>query len=167
VLRTATCPTSTRPPSATFTTATPTARGRRRTIQQLGELPEQHQLPILPASLTTLATTYKAPAVAQFSLGVQHELKPSIILDCAVCRQPGLASEYRSPDQHFPADDLERFGEQSRLQSWFGALKLVESWPCQRYRTYQGYGGINQEENTTNSTYNGFQTGLRCRTSGV
>jgi hypothetical protein len=30
-------------------------------------------------------------------------------------------------------------------------------------RTYQGYGGINQEENTTNGTYDGFQTGLRVQ----
>ena len=29
--------------------------------------------------LTNLAQTYKAPAVAQFSLGVQHEMKPSVI----------------------------------------------------------------------------------------
>ena len=28
---------------------------------------------------TNLAQSYKAPAVAQFSLGVQHELKPSMI----------------------------------------------------------------------------------------
>jgi hypothetical protein len=31
------------------------------------------------------------------------------------------------------------------------------------YRTYAGFGGITQEENTTNGTYNGFQTGLRLQ----
>jgi len=31
------------------------------------------------------------------------------------------------------------------------------------YRTFQGYGGISQEENTTNGNYNGFQTGLRVQ----
>jgi hypothetical protein len=30
-------------------------------------------------------------------------------------------------------------------------------------RTYQGFGSINQEENTTNTTYNGFQAGLRLQ----
>src|SRR5215469_10493781 len=36
-------------------------------------------LPFYATSLTSLASTYKAPAVAQFSLGIQHELKPSMI----------------------------------------------------------------------------------------
>ena len=31
------------------------------------------------------------------------------------------------------------------------------------YRTFQGYGGINQQENTTNGNYNGFQTGVRVQ----
>jgi hypothetical protein len=31
------------------------------------------------------------------------------------------------------------------------------------YRTYQGWGTINQQENTTNGNYNGFQTGLRVQ----
>ena len=31
------------------------------------------------------------------------------------------------------------------------------------YRTFQGYNGIAQEENSTNGNYNGFQTGLRLQ----
>jgi hypothetical protein len=31
------------------------------------------------------------------------------------------------------------------------------------YRNYQGFGNINQQENTTNGNYNGFQTGLRIQ----
>jgi hypothetical protein len=31
------------------------------------------------------------------------------------------------------------------------------------YRTFAGFSGITQEENTTNGTYNGFQTGLRVQ----
>src|SRR5260370_10652038 len=31
------------------------------------------------------------------------------------------------------------------------------------FRTYQGYGGINTQENDTNGSYNGFQTGLRLQ----
>ena len=54
-----------------------------------------------PASPTWRRTT--APAVAQFSLGVQHEMSPSIDLGCAVCRQPGVASEHRAPHQQLPA----------------------------------------------------------------
>src|SRR5208282_4305154 len=36
-------------------------------------------VPVFVTSVTSLAPSYKAPAVAQFSLGVQHELKPSMI----------------------------------------------------------------------------------------
>ena len=35
--------------------------------------------PVFPSSVTNLAQSYKAPAVAQFSFGIQHELKPSIV----------------------------------------------------------------------------------------
>ncbi len=31
------------------------------------------------------------------------------------------------------------------------------------FRTFQGYNAINQQENTTNGNYNGFQTGLRVQ----
>ena len=30
-------------------------------------------------------------------------------------------------------------------------------------RAYQGYSDINEQENTTNGNYNGFQTGLRIQ----
>ena len=35
--------------------------------------------PFFATGLTNLASTYKAPAVAQFSFGIQHELRPSMI----------------------------------------------------------------------------------------
>src|SRR5207342_3547144 len=36
-------------------------------------------VPTFPSGITNLAATYKAPAVAQFSLGMQHEVMPSMI----------------------------------------------------------------------------------------
>jgi hypothetical protein len=39
----------------------------------------------------------------------------------------------------------------------------ILAWQLNHFRTYQGYGGITQEENTTNGNYNGFQTGLRLQ----
>src|SRR6185437_14308238 len=36
-------------------------------------------LPFGPQGLTTLARTFPAPGIAQFSLGVQHEIKPSVV----------------------------------------------------------------------------------------
>jgi hypothetical protein len=46
---------------------------------QTGASASSQGLPIFAAGVTNLAQNYRAPAVAQFSLGVQHEIKPSVI----------------------------------------------------------------------------------------
>jgi len=117
-------------------------------------------LPILPASLTTLATTYKAPAVAQFSLGVQHELMPSMIW---VIQYVGNLAWHQNIDRNintFPVNTSNALREAS---VGYNGLALTNYGLGNALRTYQGFGGINQEENTTNGTYNGFQTGLRLQ----
>ena len=121
-------------------------------------------LPILPASLTTLATTYKAPAVAQFSLGVQHELKPSIIW---IIQYVGNLAWHQNIDRQintFPLTTSNLLREEyAGYNPGSGALSLSNPGLANALRTYQGFGNINQEENTTNGTYNGFQTGLRLQ----
>jgi Carboxypeptidase regulatory-like domain len=117
-------------------------------------------LPVLPASLTTLDTTYKAPATAQFSLGVQHELKPSLIW---VVQYVGNIAWHQNVDvnlNNFPLNTP------STLRAQYAAGNLSTATlpgTTNELRTYQGYAGISQEENTTNGTYNGFQTGLRAQ----
>jgi hypothetical protein len=117
-------------------------------------------LPVLPASLTSLATTYKPPAVAQFSLGIQHELKPSVIL---VVQYVGNLAWHQNIDRYinnFPITTP------NALRAAFAGNSLDSTvYPAgaNELRTYQGFGSINQEENTTNTTYNGFQAGLRLQ----
>jgi hypothetical protein len=129
-------------------------------------------LPILPASLTTLATTYKAPAVAQFSLGVQHELRPSLIW---VVQYVGNLAWHQNIDRNINTFPLNTPVNLREASVGYNGLSLSAAGAGQPpnpnftpgnangLRTYQGYGGINQEENTTNGTYNGFQTGLRLQ----
>ena len=60
--------------------------------------------PFFASGLTNLAHTYKAPAVAQFSLGVQHELKPSMIW---VVQYVGNLAWHQNIERHinnFPLD---------------------------------------------------------------
>jgi len=118
-------------------------------------------LPILPASIVSLATTYKAPAVAQFSLGIQHEVKPSMILVVQYVGNLAWHQNIDRPINNFPlttSNDLRKASVGYNGASLSGLNGLNNA-----LRTYQGYGNIVQEENTTNTTYNGFQTGLRIQ----
>jgi len=115
-------------------------------------------LPILPASLTSLAKTYKAPAVAQYSLGIQRELRPSVILvvqyvgNNAWHQTSYLTREKSVGYNPCPAPEPSCPLSLSGLNGQANAL-----------RTYQGFGSISQEENTTNTTYNGGQVGIRIQ----
>jgi hypothetical protein len=114
-------------------------------------------LPILPAGLTSLARTYRAPGVAQFSLGIQHELKPSLIL---VTQYVGNLAWHQNIDR---AIDTYPLTTSNAVRAASAAGTLNNPGLGNAYRTYQGYSGITQEENTTNTTYNGAQVGLRVQ----
>jgi hypothetical protein len=126
--------------------------------------------PVFPSGVTNIARIYKAPAVAQFSLGVQHELKPSMIW---VVQYVGNIAWHQNIERHlnnFPINtDLN-----VRCQAGDGSGKYTGD-VCPNgnapsnlaisdvYRAYPGWGDITQQENTTNGNYNGFQTGLRIQ----
>jgi hypothetical protein len=154
-------------------------------------------LPVFPAGLTNLAQHYPPPAVAQFSLGIQHELKPSMIW---VVQYVGNIAWHQNVDRNIntyplsedmavrcdsgdPNGNYHPSGGSSEdvcpNTSLTGTGTLGPNTPPpfgkkytnqpaslpngNLYRTYAGFGGITQEENTTNGTYNGFQTGLRLQ----
>jgi hypothetical protein len=122
-------------------------------------------VPIFAAGLTSLAPHYPSPAVAQFSLGVQHEVSPSVIW---VVQYVGNLAWHQNIQQH-----LNTFPLSTPMQIRADAGDSGNKYPgdtadvslpnANIYRTYQGYADINQQENTTNGTYNGFQTGLRIQ----
>jgi hypothetical protein len=153
-------------------------------------------VPMLPSGLTDMAKYYPPPAVGQFSLGVQHELKPSMIwviqyvgnlawdqnidrninnfplsTDMAVRCDAGDGNDNYHPFGSKPGSDycpnttLTGVGTLGpNAPPPLGAKNHPQALPNGNwYRTYQGYGGITQEENTTNGSYNGFQTGLRLQ----
>lgn len=156
--------------------------------------------PVFATSVTNLAHTYKAPAVAQFSLGVQRELVPSVIW---VVQYVGNIAWHQNIERNintFPntvgsvdpltgattgsgveaitclsGDTNNHYGEtaynkgngyDAACHPGFGHTEAgVPVFPggSNQFRTYQGYGGILQQENTTNGNYNGFQTGVRIQ----
>jgi len=149
---------------------------------QTGANAAANGFPIFAAGMTNLAKAYKAPAVAQFSLGVQHEIKPSVIW---VVQYVGNLAWHQNIERNIntlPVTDqgtsITAGGNQVNIaclagdsgnHSPFGSdancLPGLGGFNggTNAFRTYQGYGGINQEENTTNGNYNGFQTGLRLQ----
>ncbi len=125
-------------------------------------------LPILPAGLTSLSLTYKAPAVAQYSLGVQHELKPSVILTVQYVGNIAWHQNIDRAIDTFPLNtpNLIRAQSVGAGQQVGGPTvnnNLTNNGGANAYRQYAGFSGITQEENTTNGTYNGFQSGLRVQ----
>jgi hypothetical protein len=125
-------------------------------------------IPVFPQGITSLAPVYRAPAVAQFSLGVQRELAPSII---GIFQYVGNLAWHQNIDRQintFPlntpiglraneGDPHNNYNNGAGLQdSGLSALNASD-----QYRTYPGFGAINQQENTTNGGYNGLQLGVR------
>jgi hypothetical protein len=127
-------------------------------------------LPTFPSGITNLAHTYKAPAVAMFSLGVQHEIKPSMIW---VVQYVGNLAWHQNIERNINNYDVNtdmniRCDAGDSSGNYPGDVCPNGSKPSSLansnlYRAYQGWGGINQQENTTNANYNGLQTGLRIQ----
>lgn len=145
-------------------------------------------LPVFAPALTSLATTYKAPASAMFSLGVQHEVRPSVIW---VIQYVGNIDWHQNIDRTINTDPLSTLGtptsftaSNTTTYNWTlpanmgdgncnydGSVTIGGKKVCTHpgpsnpnvYRTFQGYSDITQEENTATATYNSLQTGLRVQ----
>ena len=128
--------------------------------------------PFFAQSATTLATNYPAPAVAQFSLGVQRQIAPSVV---AVVQYVGNLAWHQNIQRRINNYPL---NTPMAIRAWAGDGSNVSgtnTFPSttpgvaqQRsngdfYRSFQGWQQITQQENTTNGNYNGFQLGVRAQ----
>jgi hypothetical protein len=105
--------------------------------------------PVAPAGLTSLSNYYPNPATFQYSVGVQHELAPSVVMGVQYVGTSGWnQSDTRA------INDLSMSALADRqIVAGGGNANL--------YRPYQGFAGIAQEENASNSSYNSLQAALR------
>jgi hypothetical protein len=139
---------------------------------------------IFAGGMTDMAANYPPPAVAQFSLGVQHELAPSVVW---VVQYVGNIAWHQNIERQInnmvPGGVGLLGGLDSRCLVGNGqnatqtdngystsfpdtagcSAGIQQAGGFNSVREYQGYAGITQEENTTNGGYNGFQTGLRVQ----
>ena len=141
--------------------------------------------PFFTQGLTDLARTYKAPGVAQYSLGVQREIQPSLIwvvqyvgnlawhqniernINNYALGTPLTAAQAALAPIHTPGatdNALYNRANAGDPSNHSGTNPGAASIPIpDQLRNFQGYGGITQQENTTNGTYNSLQTGLRAQ----
>lgn len=128
--------------------------------------------PIFSTGVTSLAKNYRAPGVAQFSFGMQYEVRPSVIW---VVQYVGNLAWHQNIQRHIntlpitTSNQIRCIAGDSGNKYAGGAydsactVGFTNNGGINAYRTYQGYGDINQQENDTNGNYNGFQTGLRIQ----
>jgi len=128
--------------------------------------------PFFPAGINNMPQTYKAPAVAMFSLGVQHEVAPSMIWVVQYVGNLAWHQNIQRQINTFPVEtDLTircRNGDGSNKYNGGKDVCPDGSTPtnlpnANLFRNFPGFGNINQIENTTNGNYHGFQTGLRIQ----
>jgi Carboxypeptidase regulatory-like domain len=121
--------------------------------------------PIFAQGSTSLAQVFKAPAVAQFSFGVQDQLMPSVIWVVQYVGNIAWHQNIRRAINTFPVNTANSVranaGDPNNNSGTNpGGTNLANP---DQLRTYDGFGGITEQENNTNGTYDGFQTGLRIQ----
>ncbi len=130
--------------------------------------------PFFDSSEYNMATSFPIPAVAMYSLGVQHELAPSMILVVQYVGNVAWHQEEYVNMNNFPlTTDTAVRAKGGNLASYTNAGGQLVNLPTQgqgntanngeSFRTYNGFGGITSMTNNTNGSYNGFQTGLRLQ----
>jgi hypothetical protein len=121
---------------------------------QTGAALSSSALPVVPQGMTTIATNYPAPGVAQYSLGVQREIVPSLIFMTQYVGNIGWHQNVIFPINPFP------LSTDMATRKLAGAGKLTGAQTTMD-RTFPGFNGISQESNIATASYNSFQAGLR------
>ncbi len=112
-----------------------------------------------PSTLTSLKYTYPNPGTAMFSFGVQHQIAASIV---GVMQYAGSTGWHQSDDRHINTLPLTATDPAAPTNPYYDREGVANgSLNANRYRQYLGFSDINQEENTTNFSYNSLQVGLR------
>ncbi|MGH9604990.1 MAG: carboxypeptidase regulatory-like domain-containing protein [Terracidiphilus sp.] len=110
-----------------------------------------------PSDLTNIEYHYPHPGTADYSLGIQHQLAPSVVLQVQYVGSDGWNQDNDRQINTLPLTDPNNAANpyDDREGVANGTLN------ANLYVQYPGFAAINQEENTTNFNYNSFQAGLR------
>lgn len=120
-----------------------------------------------PAAITNLAFHYPLPGLAMYSLGIQRELAPAVV---SVLQYVGTTGWNQNDDRAIntlPLNSPVAMRQAIATSTTTtgpnpnGSGTVTYQTDPNLYRQYLGYSGITQEEQTTNSSYNSLQAGLR------
>jgi len=104
--------------------------------------------PTFPAGMGTLGYYYPNPGTAQFSLGIQQQVAPSVIAAAQYVGSAGWDQDVKREINTLPLNSTER-----EAVATTGANANL-------YRNYPGFSGIDEDDNSTNSNYNSLQVAL-------
>jgi hypothetical protein len=104
--------------------------------------------PTFPAGMGTLGYYYPNPGTAQFSLGIQQQVAPSVIAAVQYVGSAGWNQDVKREINTLPLASTER-----QAVATTGANANL-------YRNYPGFSGIDEDDNSTNSNYNSLQAAL-------
>ncbi len=107
-----------------------------------------------PSSLTTLGYDYPNGGTANFSLGIQKELAPSIV---AVVQGVGSRGYDQNNDRQINTLPLVDAAGSYATRKGVATGALNPN----AYRIFPGFAAINEEQMKTNFSYNSLQAGLR------
>lgn len=107
--------------------------------------------PYFPASMAALAVNYPGPGTAEYSLGVQQQLAPSVIAVIQYVGSVGWHQDIGSDINTLPLNSPFREGVANGTYN----SNLAVLFP--------GFSAINQYSNNTNQSYNSLQAGLQIQ----
>ncbi|MGA8727489.1 MAG: TonB-dependent receptor [Terracidiphilus sp.] len=111
-----------------------------------------------PSTLTNIKYNYPPPGTAEFSLGIQRQVAPSIV---AQVQYVGSIGWDQNDDRQINTLPL---ADPSNPANPYASREGVANGTLNAnlYRIFPGYSNINQEENETNFDYHSFQAGIRA-----
>jgi len=110
--------------------------------------------PSFPQGYNSLNTHYPDPGVAEYSLGIQHEISQAIILTAQYVGNVQWDQNDWIPINNFPLSTPMA----TRQADAAGTLSAAQ---VQSDQTYPGFGQIRLQSTPDNGTYNSLQAGLR------
>jgi len=110
--------------------------------------------PSFPQGYNSLNVHYPDPGVAEYSLGVQHEILPALVLTTQYVGNLAWDQNTWIPSNNFPLST-----PLTTREAFAGGS--LDSGQVNSLVSYPGIGGINLQSNATTGTYNSLQVGLR------
>ena len=114
-------------------------------------------VPYFPAAITTVDRQYKIPTSAQWSFGIQQQLRENAVMTLTYVGNSNYHQSQGRNINTLAQNDPNRLGVCGGTCGYTGT-QLVAN----RYRPYQGWGTIAPMELAANSNYNSLQASIRA-----